>query len=104
MESGISAQTFVMALCVGSALLALWIVVRLPRLGPSDLPHALLHIFFSVFVGAAIGPGIHAVGALGLPGAQFIAAFAIALPAFTYMFLAAAWLMRVMRDFFQPRY
>jgi hypothetical protein len=34
----------------------------------------------------------------------FVAVFGIALPALTYMFLSAAWLMRAMRDFLQhPR-
>ena len=96
-----SVQTFVTILCLGAAVLALWIVVRLPRLGPRDLPHALLHIALSIGVGAVISPGIRGLAAIGLPGAAYVGTFAIALPALTYMFLAAAWLMRVMRDFFQ---
>jgi hypothetical protein len=99
-----SVQAFVTILCVGAAVLALWVVVRLPRFGPRDLPHALLHVLLSIVVGAGIGPGIRGIAALGVPGAQFVATFAVALPALTYMFLAAAWLMRVMRDFFHARY
>jgi hypothetical protein len=103
MESN-SVETFVAALCVGAALIALWIVVRLPRLGPANLPKALLHILLSIAVGAGITPGIRAVAAVGLPAPAYVGTFAIALPALTYMFLAAAWLMRVMRDMFQTRY
>jgi hypothetical protein len=100
-----SVQTFVTILGVGSAALALWIVVRLPQMGPRDLPQALLHILLSIVIGAGVAPGIRGIAALGLPGAAFVGTFGIALPALTYMFLAAAWLMRVMRDFFQnPRY
>jgi hypothetical protein len=103
--SDVSVEGFVAALLIGSALLAMWILVRLPKFGPVELPKALLHVFASVVVGAGIAPGIRAVGAAGVPGAQFIGTFAIALPALTYMFLAAAWLMRLMRDFFQnPHY
>jgi hypothetical protein len=61
----------------------------------------LLHILLSIAVGAAISPGIHAIAAIGVPAAAYVGTFGIALPALTYMFLAAAWLMRVMRDFFQ---
>jgi hypothetical protein len=105
LASGISVESFVLALCVGAALIAFWIAVTLPRFGPSDLARALLHLFLSVVVGAAIAPGIHAITSVGVPATQYVAAFGIALPALTYMFLAAAWLMRVMRDYFQnPRY
>jgi hypothetical protein len=95
---------FVALLCVGAAALALWIIVRLPQLGPREMPQALLHILLSIVVGAGITPGIRAVAAVGIPGAAFVGTFAIALPALTYMFLAAAWLLRVMRDFFHARY
>ncbi len=99
-----SVQTFVTILCCGAAALALWIVVRLPQLGPRELRSALLHILLSIAIGYATAPGIGAVAALGVPGAAYVGTFAIALPALTYMFLAAAWLMRVMRDFFHARY
>jgi hypothetical protein len=96
-----SVHTFVMILCCGAAALALWVVVRLPQLGPRDLRRALLHILLSIAVGYVTAPAIGAVAAVGVPGAQYVGTFAVALPALTYMFLATAWLMRVMRDFFQ---
>lgn len=96
-----SVQTFVTILCVGAAALALWIVVRLPQLGPRDLRRALLHILLSIALGYAVSPLIRGITAIGVPGPAYVGTFAIALPALTYMFLAAAWLMRVVRDFFQ---
>jgi hypothetical protein len=93
-----SVQTFVTILCVGAAVLALWIVVRLPQLGPRDLPRALLHILVSIVAGYAVAPGIRGIAAAGVPAAAYVGTFALALPALTYMFLAAAWLLRVMRD------
>ena len=94
-----STQAFVMILSVGAAALALWIVVRLPQLGPRDLRWALLHILLSIAVGYLIAPLIRGVTAIGVPGPAYVGTFAFALPALTYMFMAAAWLMRVVRDF-----
>ena len=94
-----SVETFITILCVGAAVLALWIVVTKPKLGPHDLRRALLHILASIAIGYLIAPGIRAIAAIGVPGAPFVGTFGVALPALTYMFLAAAWLMRVVRDF-----
>jgi hypothetical protein len=102
-EIGLSVEGFVLVLCAGAALIAIWIAVRLPRFGPDKLPGAMLHIFLSVVAGAVTTRGVTAVAGLWIPTGQFIAIFGIALPGLIYMFLAAAWLMRVMRDFFQPR-
>ena len=101
--AGLSVESFVLVLCAGSALIAIWIAVRLPDLGPGSLATALLHIVLSVFVGAVTTRAVAAVAGLWVPTGQWIAIFAIALPGLTYMFLAAAWLMRVMRDYIQPR-
>jgi hypothetical protein len=101
--AGLSVESFVLVLCAGSALIAVWIAVRLPDFGPARLQTALLHILLSVLVGAVTTRAVAAVAGLWVPTGQFIAIFAIALPGLTYMFLAAAWLMRVMRDFIQPR-
>ena len=93
-----STQTFVLILAVGAAVLALWIVARLPQFGPRDLRWALLHILLSIAVGYLIAPLIRGITAIGVPGSAYVGTFAFALPALTYMFLATAWLLRVMRD------
>ncbi len=89
-----SIATFVLVLCVGAALLALWLVVRFPELGPSDITWALLHVALSVVVGELMVRTIGIVGRSGVPAARFVAAFGIVLPGLMYMFVAAAWLMR----------
>jgi hypothetical protein len=94
-----SIQTFVTILCGGAAVLALWILVRLPDRGPRDLRRALLHIALSIAIGYAVAPCIGAIAAVGVPAPAYVGTFAIALPSLTYMFLAAGWLMRVLRDF-----
>jgi hypothetical protein len=92
--ASVSIATFVLFLCVGAALLALWIVVRFPSLGPSDVTWAILHLAVSMVLGQLMVGSIGLVGRSGVPAARFVAAFAIVLPGLIYMFLAAAWLIR----------
>ena len=89
-----SMTTFVLFLCSGSALLALWLVTRFPERGPEDMTKAMLHVAASVVVLQLLVPAIHAVSATGVPGAQFLVSFGIVLPGLTYVFVAAAWLIR----------
>jgi hypothetical protein len=89
-----SLTTFVLLLCTGAALLALWLVVRFPDFGPDDMTKALLHVAISMVVLQLLVPGIHFVRGTDLPGAEFAASFGIVLPGLTYVFLSAAWLIR----------
>jgi hypothetical protein len=89
-----SAQTFVMFLCLGAALLAFWIAVRFPNLGPGTLTGALLHLAVSVVVGMPVAPVMSRIISVGFPFSILVAVFAVALPALVYMFLAGAWLIR----------
>jgi hypothetical protein len=90
----VSIATFVLVLCVGAALLALWLVVRFPDLGPSEITWALLHVALSVVVGQLMLRSIGVVGRSFVPVGLFFAAFGIVLPSLTYTFAAAAWLIR----------
>jgi hypothetical protein len=96
--------TFVLFLCTGAALLALWLVIRFPDFGPVDITRALLHVALSVVVLQLLVPAIHLVGSTGLPGAQFVVSFGIVLPGLTYVFLAAGWLIRATQARLQGRY
>jgi hypothetical protein len=97
-------MTFVLILCTGAAVLALWLVVRFPDFGPADFSRALLHVALSVVVLQLLVPAIHLVGSTGLPGAQYVVSFGIVLPGLTYVFLAAAWLIRAAQARLQGRY
>jgi hypothetical protein len=99
-----SMTTFVLFLCSGAALIALWLVTRWPERGPDDMTKALLHVAASVVVLQLLVPAIHVVGATGVPAAQFIVSFAIVLPGLTYVFVAAAWLIRAAAGRLQGRY
>ncbi len=99
-----SMTTFVLFLCTGSALIALWVVARFPDFGPDDVTKALLHVAISVVVLQLLVPAIHVVGATGLPGAQIVVSFGIVLPGLTYVFIAAGWLIRATQGRLQGRF
>ena len=99
-----SMTTFVLFICTGSALIALWVVARFPHFGPNDVTKALLHVALSVVVLQLLVPAIHVVGATGLPGAQIVVSFGIVLPGLTYVFIAAGWLIRAAQGRLQGRY
>jgi hypothetical protein len=99
-----SMTTFVLFLCTGAAALALWLVVRFPERGPDDVTKALLHVALSVLVLQLLVPAIHVVGGTGVPGAQIIVSFGIVLPGLTYVFLAAAWMIKAAQARLQGRY
>ena len=96
--------TFVLFLCTGSAVLALWLVVRFPDFGPSDVTKALLHVAVSIVILQLLVPAIHVVAGTGLPAAQLVVSFGIVLPGLTYVFVAAAWLIRATGGRLQGRY
>jgi hypothetical protein len=89
-----SAGTFLLVFSLGAAALALWICIRLPRLGPTSLARAFGHVVGAMAVGALLRPALGAVANSGLPLAVFLAVFGVALPVLTYMFVAGAWLIR----------
>jgi hypothetical protein len=89
-----SMMTFVLLLCTGAAVLGLWIVVRFPDFGPSDVTKALLHVAVSIVILQLLVPAIHVVTGTGLPAAQLVVSLGIVLPGLTYVFVAAAWLIR----------
>lgn len=89
-----SSSTFLLALSLGAAALALWIYVCLPKLGPATLTRALAHAAVALLMGALLKPVLAGIAASDLPLAVFLAIFGVALPALTYMFVAGAWLLR----------
>ena len=93
-----SKETFLFFLMLGAASLALWVAVRFPRFGPSNLNTAFMHVLLTFGVGFALAPTMGLVEGAG----AFVAIFAVALPALTYMFLAGIWLLRAAQASF-PR-
>ena len=92
-----SNQGFVMAEAVGAALLALWLVVRYPGSGPTSLRGAGVQIGASVLAGWALAPVTTMVVGSGVPAAAFLAAFLVILPGLIYIFVAWAWMVKVLQ-------
>lgn len=89
-----SSGSFLLVFSLGAAALALWVFVRLPKLGPATLTRAFAHVAAAMVVGALLRPALAGVADSGFPLALFMALFGVALPGLTYMFVAGAWLMR----------
>ena len=92
-----SIQAFVLVEAVGAALLALWLVVRFPGSGPTSFRRAAIQIAVSMVVGWALAPLTTLVVGSGVPAAAFLAAFLVVLPGLIYVFLAWAWMVKVLQ-------
>jgi hypothetical protein len=94
----ISAQTFALAVVIGSITLAVWLAVRFPNAGPSKVGYALLHLLAGFAAIRAI-PGLMDAGSgLTIQGKAFVLVFGIALPLLTYTFLTGLWVMRLLHS------
>jgi hypothetical protein len=92
-------QNFLLALGVGSALIAFWLALRFPDRGPADMSRALVH------VGAAIGigwfaPDIFNVFVVHGDATALTGIFLILLPVLVYTFLSGAWVLKIVHDMF----
>jgi hypothetical protein len=92
-------ETFLLALGVGSALIAFWLVVRFPDRAPGDFPRALLHVGAAIAIGWFAGDVFALVARHGLAVA-FGGIFVIVLPVLVYTFLSAAWFLKLAHDMF----
>jgi hypothetical protein len=87
--------TFIIFIAVGSALVALWINVRFPKLMPWNLGRMLLHVVIAVLCVYAVGPAMSIVTDSGIPAPNLAAVFGIGFPTLVYEFLVGAWLIRL---------
>jgi hypothetical protein len=92
-------QDFLLALGVGSALIAFWFVVRFPNRCPHSFKTALLHVAAALGFGWIAPDLFNTVSSHGLAPA-FAAVFTILLPALVYTFLSGAWVLKLMHDAF----
>lgn len=84
---------------VGSALLALWLSMRLPRLRPASTRGVVIAAGVGL---ATLGITPLLVDVVGQPLGAFAAVFIVVLPAFTYLFLGALWLLAYMSRLMRP--
>ena len=90
----ISIPTFLSAEFIAAATLALWTVTRFPRLGPKSLRSALILCIAALALLQLLPLGVKA--AVHLPNGGYAAIFGCVLPALVAVFLAVAWLMRLL--------
>jgi hypothetical protein len=91
--------TFIIALTVAAAVLALWAVVRFPRLGPETLWGAIVQVVVAFTAGSLLVPlGMKSALAWEAPAGPLAAVFVFALPGLLYLFLASIWAMRVLQQ------
>jgi hypothetical protein len=93
-------HNFLLSLGIGSALLALWFVMRFPDRTPENFTRALLHVGAALLLGP-FTPLM--VGALWAQGYAFALAsiFGVLLPVLFYTFLSGAWFFKLATDTLQ---
>jgi hypothetical protein len=90
---------FIIVLTLGAAALALWTLVRFPKLGPETLFGALIQVALAMAAGAFVVPaGMRSALAFEPPTGPMLAVFAFVLPGLSYLFLATLWAMRVLQQ------
>lgn len=97
-----TSQSFGVALTIGSAGLAFWILWRLGRFGPRSVVWAIVHTILALVALRLIPVVFARLGESGLPGVIYIEIFVIALPALVYAWLSGGWLARAAFGLLRP--
>jgi hypothetical protein len=88
----ISLQVAGLGYCIGCALLALWTLLRFPRLGPQTLRGAMIACGLALGVTSATSPAMQFAVATADAAAALLL---VALPILMYAFWSAGVLLRV---------
>jgi VIT1/CCC1 family predicted Fe2+/Mn2+ transporter len=93
-------HNFLLSLGIGSALLALWFVMRFPDRTPENFTRALMHVGAALLLGP-LTP--HLVARLWAQGYAFalVSIFGVLLPILFYTFLSGAWFFKLATDTIQ---
>jgi hypothetical protein len=94
-------QAFMFALVLGSAVLALWILVRFAENRPRSLTVAIVHVVAAMVLLEVVLP-LALSSVSGLPAYRFIDVFALALPLLVYAFLTGGWATYAAIDRLRP--
>lgn len=90
-----NANMYVILFAIGSAVVALWITVRFPKLMPWKMAVLLVHLVLAFLCVYAVAPGMGVVAASGVPSPRITSVFAVAFPVLVYNFLVGTWLIRL---------
>lgn len=91
-----------MALMLGAAVLALWILWRYARFGPKSLFWALLHVVAACVVLRLLPFLFPERGTAGIPAIVYVELFVLALPALVYAFVSGGWVARIALGMLRP--
>lgn len=91
----VTAQGFGVALMVGAALLALWILWRYSRFGPRTIFWSLAHVIVACVLLRLLPLAFPEADSNDVSVTPYIEVFVLALPALVYAFLSGGWLTRV---------
>ena len=88
-------ETFLLLYVAGSAAIAVWFALCVPRIAPRSMRAAGVHIALALMLGFVLSPALRLVP--GQPGkaAMLVALFCVALPVLTYMLLSGLWLLQL---------
>lgn len=90
-------ELFLLALGVGAALIAFWLVARFPERGPANFRTAMLHVVAALAIGWITPAAFAYVISYGRIAAM-PAIFGLLLPVVVYSFLSVAWFLKLMHQ------
>ena len=91
----VSAHVFTLAVLLAGALLALWVVARFPKTGPSNPLISFLNVGVALVVGSMfMGRAPDFLRSLPLPDSVLVAIILGTLPPLVYLFTSLAWFVR----------
>lgn len=93
----LTTSAFAIFFLVGSAVIALWLDFRFPRLGPETVKAVLIHVGLTLVAAQLLFPfAFHALGASRT--LTLVAVFGVALPILTYSLLVAVWVLKLVAN------
>lgn len=97
-------QGFMFVVALGAAAIALWVDARLAARTPRTAKWTFVHLG-GALLALQLMPGLITlvVGGSGDPARKAAATFLVVLPALTYCWLAAIWLLKLVPRTAQPR-
>jgi hypothetical protein len=88
---------FLLALGIGAAMLAFWVVLRFPKRAPDNMPKALIHVGIAFAVGWFVPDMFRMICTYGF-SAAITGIFVLVFPVLFYTFLSGAWFLKVATD------
>jgi hypothetical protein len=96
----VSTGWVVMLICIGAAVIALWIDVRFPGLAPRALLGFIAHASLAFGAGKLLVPaGMNALLEAESVVLALVAVFGIAFPVLMYAFLIAVWTIKTAQGY-----